>query len=91
MKRAAKKNSCGEEKIKLEKYCLRTRMHLLKARQVLARRIRKRFGKNSKFESENRNLMNCIVRLEKRVESERNEDKDNSKRGRHFERKAVWE
>lgn len=35
--------------------------------------------------------MNCIVRLEKRVESERNEDKDNSKRGRHFERKAVWE
>lgn len=35
--------------------------------------------------------MNCIVSLEKRVESERNEDKDNSKRGRHFERKAVWE
>lgn len=35
--------------------------------------------------------MNCIVRLEKRVESERNEDKDNSKRGRHSERKAVWE
>lgn len=35
--------------------------------------------------------MNYIVRLEKRVESERKEDKDNSKRGRHFERKAVWE
>lgn len=26
---SCKKNPCGEEKIKLEKYCLRTRMHLL--------------------------------------------------------------
>lgn len=33
---SCKKNPCGEEKIKLEKYCLRTRMHLLKSRQVLA-------------------------------------------------------
>lgn len=32
--------------------------------------------------------MNYTVRLQKRVESERKED--NSKRGRYFERKAVW-
>lgn len=35
--------------------------------------------------------MNYTVRLQKRVESERKEDKDNSKRGRYFERKAVWD
>lgn len=34
--------------------------------------------------------MNYTARLQKRVESERKEDKDNSKRGRYFERKAVW-
>lgn len=42
---------------------------------------RKAESERSKFESENRNLGNYIVRLEKRVESERKE-KDNRKRDR---------
>lgn len=45
-------------------------------------------SKRSKFESENRNLGNYIVRLEKFVDSER-KDKYGRKCGRYFERKLV--
>lgn len=45
------------------------------------RRGKKAESERSKFESENRNSINYIVRLEKRVESER-KDKDDRKRGR---------